>query len=55
MSDRGFSLVRCKNHAVWKHISGAQVVTPKTPSCSRVFKNIERDIQRALNSTLCAA
>lgn len=51
MTAHNFTLIRDKNHQVWKHTSGAQVVVGKTISDARAFKNIERDIRKVLNNT----
>ena len=48
MTAAEFSLVREKNHRVWKHPSGAVITTSKTASDWRILKKIERDIRRAL-------
>ena len=46
----GFSLVRVRKHAVFKHRNGAMVVCPASPSDSRRgIKQFERDIKRALS------
>ena len=44
----GFSLARTTNHLIWRHQSGAQVVTPKTPSDHRAMKNCLRDFRHAV-------
>lgn len=44
----GFSLVRQKSHLIFRHPSGAQVVTSATCTDWRRLKNAERDFKRAL-------
>jgi predicted RNA binding protein YcfA (HicA-like mRNA interferase family) len=44
----GFKLMRCKKHFVWKHPSGASLVTSKSASDYRALANIERNIKRLL-------
>lgn len=53
--DRGFSLHRMSSHAVWRHPSGVQVVTSRTPSDHRALRNAIRDMDRALAAALRAA
>jgi len=48
MKKNDFVIARMKNHLIWKHVTGAIVVTPKTPSDVRALKNIRRDIKRTV-------
>jgi len=50
MTSHNFTLLRDKNHQVWKHTSGAQVVVAKTISDHRALKNIERDVRKVLST-----
>ncbi len=52
MTSQGFYLARKKNHFIWKHTTyKGQVVTPKTPSDHRAFKNIQRDINSVISAS----
>jgi hypothetical protein len=48
MGSVGAVLVRSKRHNVWRLPNGRVVVTSQSPSDFRVFKNIVRDVKRAL-------
>lgn len=47
----GFRLLRSKRHAVWRHTSGKQVVTPITPSCYHAVKNAISTMRRVAASS----
>lgn len=47
----GFALHRSSGkHLIWRHATGAQVVSAKTPSDRRSLKNFERDCRRAFTT-----
>lgn len=46
MKNNDFIVHRAKNHIIWRHRSGARVVTPASPSDWRSLKNIKRDIKK---------
>ena len=46
MKKNHFTILRMKNHVVWIHISGAIVITSKSPSCKYAIKNIMKDIKK---------
>ena len=41
------TLIRSKNHLVYKLPNGNKVTVAKTPSCPRHWKNTERDFKNA--------
>ena len=41
------TLIRNKNHQIWKLNTGKIVVVPKTPSDYRAWKNVARDFKKA--------
>ena len=51
MKNNNYSIIRQKKHYVWGHdyLNCPNVITPKTPSCSRVLKNTQKQINHSLS------
>lgn len=50
MAEHGFVLVRDNKHAIWRHPSGAQVVTPVSPRTDNIA-HVRATIRRVLQET----
>lgn len=51
MRKAGFTLVRCKGHAIWRCPCGhTQLTTPVTPGKGRSTDNCRGDVARALRA-----
>ena len=49
-SSYGFKLLRSRKHMIFKHESGARLVTGASISDWRALKNIESDIKKILSN-----
>ena len=49
-SSYGFKLLRSRKHMIFKHESGARLVTGASISDRRALKNIESDIKKLLSN-----
>jgi predicted RNA binding protein YcfA (HicA-like mRNA interferase family) len=50
LRDSGFVLLRQNLHMVWRHPSGRNFITAKTPSDRRDEKNVRSELRRFLRA-----